>query len=76
MNDIINNSTFIQYKLKSRNIKNKIKKNESSDNCSNILKHNISINLNNFGNLTQIKFNLKKNKNEKKINNILIKNNI
>ena len=60
--EIINKSSFIQYKLKSRNIKNKINKCSSADYCSN-LKQNLSFNIKNYGNLTNIQNYLNENHN-------------
>ena len=60
--EIINKSSFIQYKLKSRNIKNKINKCSSADYCSNI-KQNLSFNIKNYGNLTNIQNYLNENQN-------------
>ena len=69
--DIINKNSFVQYKLKSRNIEYKIYKSSSVDNCESSLNNNKSINLNNYSNFKKLRLNL-----EIKKVNPLIKNNI
>ncbi len=66
--EIINKSSFIQYKLKSRNIKNKINKSSSADYSNS--KQNLSFNIKNYGNLTNIQNYLNENQN---LNPFLIK---
>lgn len=69
--DIINKNSFVQYKLKSRNIEYKIYKSSSVDNCESSLNNNKSINLNNYSNFKKLRLNL-----EIKKVNPLIKNNV